>query len=125
MDDDNDAENDAVCNTHIDKGYSHANAIVHSDNVCRDNYCDECDTTQYTFDGQISTIIQRNCGTSSECHGTGTINSDFTSYEAINQQAFNIEQRAIIYKNMPLAYPISDCDMLLLKKWIDSGAQNN
>ena len=91
----------------------------------KDNFCDECDTTQYAFSGQISTIIERNCATSSNCHGSGTAYGDFTTYEGISQQAYAIEQRAIIYKNMPPAGPLSDCDMLLLKKWIDNGAENN
>jgi hypothetical protein len=91
----------------------------------KDNYCDECDTTQYTFSGQISTIIERSCATSSNCHDSGTSYGDFTTYEGIYQEAFAIEQRAIIYKNMPPAGPLSDCDMLILKKWIDNGAENN
>ena len=91
----------------------------------KDNYCDECDTTQFTFSGQINYIIERSCATSSGCHGAGTTNSEFTSYNEISQRAAAIEQRAIIYKNMPPASPLSDCEMLLLKKWIDGGAHND
>ncbi|MFC2125151.1 hypothetical protein ACFLU5_10090 [Bacteroidota bacterium] len=95
------------------------------DQGAKDNYCDECDTTLFTFSEPIFAILERNCNTSSACHGAGTGNSDFTTYEGIYQQAFNIEQRAIIYKNMPPAGQLSDCDMLLLKKWIDGGTQND
>jgi len=93
----------------------------------KDNYCDECDTTEYSFAATILPIIETNCATSSGCHGAGSMNSQLLSYEQINAYAGNglIENRVIVYKNMPPANPLPDCEMLLIKKWIDNGALNN
>ena len=91
------------------------------------NYCDECDTLDYTFNGVISTIISRNCATSSGCHGSVSQNTIFTSYSGIKSVADNglLEQKAIIYKTMPPSAALPDCEMLLLKKWLDDGSLNN
>jgi len=92
-----------------------------------DNYCDECDTTEYSFSNTIFPIIETNCSTSSGCHGTGSLNSVLLSYEQIKPYADNglIETRVISYKNMPPANPLPDCELFLIKKWIDNGAVNN
>ena len=93
----------------------------------KNNYCDACDTTEYSFAGTIMPIIETNCATSSGCHGAGSMNSRFLSYDQIKPYAGNglIENRVIVYKNMPPANPLPDCEMLLIKKWIDNGALNN
>jgi len=92
-----------------------------------DNYCDECDTTEYTFTKTILPLIQTNCSSSSGCHGTGSLNSVLLSYEQIKPYADNgiIETRVISNKNMPPASPLPDCELLLIKKWIDNGTLNN
>jgi len=92
-----------------------------------DNYCNDCDTTEYSFASTIFPIFETNCSTSSGCHGTGSLNSVLLAYEQIKPFADNgmIETRAIIHKNMPPANPLPDCELLLIKKWIDSGALNN
>ena len=93
----------------------------------KNNYCDACDTTEFSFAAAIMPIIETNCATSSGCHGSGSPNSQFLSYDQIKQYADNglIENRVIVYKNMPPASPLPDCQLLLIKKWIDNGALNN
>ena len=93
----------------------------------KNNYCDACDTTEYFFANAIKPIFQLNCATSVGCHAQGSPNGAFTTYDLIMQRVNNglIEKRVIAYKNMPPAAPLTDCDMFLIKKWIDNGAFNN
>jgi hypothetical protein len=91
------------------------------------NYCDACDTTEYSFSATIMPIITSNCATSVGCHGNGSKYGVFTNYDGIRQSALNglVEQKVIVYKNMPPASPLADCEMLLIKNWLDAGALNN
>jgi hypothetical protein len=93
----------------------------------QNNYCNECDTTYISFANRVSVIIDQNCATSVACHGEGSTNAEFTDYIGVKKAAENglIEQRAIIFKTMPPSGQLPDCDMLVLKKWLDAGAQNN
>jgi hypothetical protein len=93
----------------------------------KNNYCDACDDSNFNFNDRISAIFQLNCATSPACHGSGSSYGVFTNYE--NVKAYvntdKIQRRVIVYKDMPPAAPLADCDRLLIKKWIDAGAQNN
>ena len=93
----------------------------------KNNYCDECDTTQYTYSGTIKAIVDQNCATSPACHGSGTQYGDFTTYEGVKSRVDNqlIQKRSIVNKDMPPAAPMPDCELLLIKNWIDHGALNN
>lgn len=93
----------------------------------KDNFCDECDTTSYTYSGTVKTIINQNCATTVACHGVGTSYGDFTTYEGVKSRVTKqlIQKRAIVDKDMPPAAPIPDCELLLIKNWIDHGALNN
>lgn len=93
----------------------------------KNNYCDACDTTYYAFDNKIMTIFEMNCATSTACHSSGSKNGALTNYNQIRSyvSADLIQKRVIVYRDMPPASPLSDCDRLLIKKWIDEGALNN
>ncbi len=93
----------------------------------KNNFCDECDTTNYAFNSVILPIFELNCATSVACHGAGAKNGEMTTFSQINSyvSADQIQKRAIVYKDMPPASPLSDCDRLLIKNWIDQGALNN
>lgn len=93
----------------------------------KNNYCDDCDTTNYTYSGTIKLIVDQNCATSSACHGSGTQYGDFTSYDGLKSRVNNqlIQKRAIVDKDMPPASPMPDCELLLIKNWIDNGALKN
>lgn len=93
----------------------------------KNNYCDQCDTTAYTYSGTIKAIVDQNCATSSACHGSGTQYGNFTTYNGLKSRVDNqfVQKRAIVNKDMPPAGPIPDCELLLIKNWIDHGALNN
>jgi hypothetical protein len=93
----------------------------------KNNYCDECDTTSYTYSGTIKLIVDQNCASSSACHGAGTQYGDFTTYSGLVSRVNNqqVQKRAIVDKNMPPAGALPDCELLLIKNWIDAGALNN
>ncbi len=93
----------------------------------KNNYCDDCDTTSYTYSGTIKAIIGQNCATSSGCHGNGSKYGIFTTYAGVKSRVDNqlIQKRAIVNQDMPPAGSIPDCERLLIKNWIDAGAQNN
>jgi len=93
----------------------------------KNNYCDECDTTVYTYSGTIKAIIDQNCATSSACHGNGSQYGALTTYAGVKARVDNqlIQKRAVVNQDMPPAGSMPDCDRLLIKNWIDAGAQNN
>ena len=93
----------------------------------KNNFCDACDTTDYAFNDKIQTIFELNCATSTACHSAGSKNGVLTNYDNIKSyvSANQIQRRVIVYKDMPPAAPLSDCDRLLIKTWIDKGALNN
>ena len=93
----------------------------------KNNYCDECDTTAYTYSGTIKAIVDLNCATSSGCHGNGSQYGAFTTYAGVKARVDNqlIQKRAVVNQDMPPAGSMPDCERLLIKNWIDAGAQNN
>jgi len=93
----------------------------------KNTFCDECDTTTYTFAARIKPIFEQNCSTSISCHAAGSVNGDLTNYTYIKQKVeFNlIQRRALVFKDMPPANPLPDCERLLINLWIDGGALNN
>jgi hypothetical protein len=93
----------------------------------KNTICNGCDTTSYTFIGKIKSIIDLNCATSTACHGSGSKYGPITTYDQLKAMVDNdlIQKRVIVYKTMPPAAPLVDCDRLLIKKWIDDGGLNN
>lgn len=93
----------------------------------KNNYCDACDDTNFSFSSRISAIFELNCATSSGCHGSGSKTGIMTTYDNIKAyvNTDKIQRRVIVYKDMPPGAPLADCDRLLIKKWIDAGAQND
>jgi len=91
------------------------------------NYCDECDTTVYTFASAIQPIFENNCATSLSCHGSRSKNGELTTYDYIKQRVdVNIiQKRVLVNQDMPPSHPLPDCERLLIKLWIDNGALNN
>ena len=93
----------------------------------KNNYCDDCDTMSYTYSGTIKAIVDQNCATSIGCHGNGSSYGAFTTYAGLKSRVDNqlIQKRAIVNQDMPPAGSMPDCELLLIKNWIDDGAQNN
>ena len=92
-----------------------------------DNFCASCDTSNYTFSGRIAAIFSTSCATSIGCHSSGSSNGPFTSYAEIKPFIDNgsIMDRVVVKQDMPVAAPLPGCDMEVLVKWIEDGAQNN
>ena len=49
----------------------------------KNNFCDACDTTNYTFNAIILPIFELNCATSTACHGSGSHNGAMTTFNQI------------------------------------------
>ena len=94
-----------------------------------------CDTTNYTFSGAVFPIINDNCIV---CHGGSTPQGNvfLSDYPTISTAA-NIPpgQYGSLYGaishnpgNSPMpknVTQLSDCKILIVKKWIDAGAPDN
>lgn len=89
-----------------------------------------CDTTSFTFSKNIQPILTQSC---TSCHSkgneSGAVNLD--NYASVAQSAKNGSlygsmSHANGFSKMPKnAAKLSDCKILLVKKWIDAGALNN
>lgn len=91
------------------------------------NFCESCDTTNYTFSARIAPIFSTSCATSIGCHSSGSSNGSFTSYAEIKPFIDNgsIMDRVVVKQNMPIAAALPSCDIEVLVKWIEDGAPNN
>jgi hypothetical protein len=94
-----------------------------------------CDTTNVTYSGTIFPIINDNC---ISCHSGaaptgGLLLEDYATIS--NQAQIPAGQAGSLYGaishadgNSPMPQnenPLSDCDILKVKKWIDAGTPNN
>lgn len=82
---------------------------------------DDCVTEGMVYNGEIKTIINTNCATSS-CHAGNNSLPSFTNYANVIAQKDRIEVRALDVQTMPPAGPLADCDMKKLQAWLDDGA---
>ena len=92
-----------------------------------DNYCESCDTSNYSFSGRIAAIFSTSCATSIGCHSSGSSNGPFTSYAEIKPFIDNgsIKDRVVVKQDMPVTASLPSCDIEVLVKWIEAGAPNN
>jgi hypothetical protein len=88
-----------------------------------------CDTTQFTYAAVIEPIINNNC---TGCHKPGALggNIDLSDYASVKLQAGNgmlmgSVTHATGYSPMPQGGKLSDCQIIQIRKWIDSGRTNN
>lgn len=89
-----------------------------------------CDTANMTFAKDVQPILQANCYS---CHGNGNVNGGVTldNYAGVKAVADNGNLVAVIthaagYPAMPQgAAKLSDCDINIIKDWINRGATNN
>ena len=91
------------------------------------NFCESCDTSDYSFSGRIAAIFSTSCATSIGCHSSGSSNGSFTSYTEIKPFIDNgsIRDRVVVKRDMPVTAPLPSCDIDVLVKWIEAGAPNN
>ncbi len=92
------------------------------------NYCADCDTTEYTFSADIWPIVQLNCV---GCHGTVDPQSGVTllDYDDVKFRVDNSSIPGVInggsYPIMPPTNTLMDCDKIKIINWVNSGAPNN
>jgi uncharacterized membrane protein len=94
------------------------------------NCTNVCDTTAYTYNNAIQTILANNCG---GCHGTqpGSANVYLGTYASAKAYA---SANTVLFKNaidystsiltsqrMPPAGKMVDCKITQIKKWIANG----
>ncbi|MHB1277697.1 MAG: c-type cytochrome domain-containing protein [Bacteroidia bacterium] len=97
----------------------------------RNNSCSsDCDSTIFTFSAGIKPILDTYCV---GCHKTGSASAgvvleNYSSVKpyALNGTLYGASSHQNGYKPMPYGSTmISDCNLYVLKKWIDAGAPNN
>lgn len=89
-----------------------------------------CDTSGVTYSGKVLAIIQNNCY---GCHGSGNTlgNVNLDGHTNLKAYAVNGKLSGVInHKNGFVAMPqgagkLSDCDILVIEKWINDGTPNN
>lgn len=91
------------------------------------NSCSECDTTAYSFSGQIMPIMSTSCATSIGCHASGSDFGQFTSYDNIRPYVDNgsLMDRVVVKMDMPIAAPLPPCDITIVQRWLEEGGPNN
>ncbi len=88
-----------------------------------------CDTTTALYSQKISAILQSNC---TPCHNQGNASGsvkldDYVSVKACvdGGRFLGAVRQSQGYVAMPPSGKLSNCDLLLLEKWVREGAQNN
>ncbi|MCB0733399.1 MAG: hypothetical protein KDC76_02395 [Bacteroidetes bacterium] len=96
----------------------------------KNNYCTDCDTTNVTFSGVISTIITNTCVGCHNAQSTqGGIRLD--SYNAVKGEALSGALMGVVehqsgFVGMPYNQTkLSPCTIDKLRKWVNDGAPNN
>ena len=84
------------------------------------------DCNAVTYAGTIKPLVAANCS-SSNCHGGGSVNGDWTTYAGIETVAKNgvMNTRVVVDKDMPLNGSLSEEEIAQVKCWLDDGAPNN
>lgn len=88
---------------------------------------DNCKTDSVSFQTDIEPIFVNNCNIQG-CHGNGSIDGDFTTYQGIKNKIDDgdlIRKEVITQKSMPKGTTLSDCEIRKLTAWLDAGAPNN
>ncbi|HCK21209.1 MAG TPA: hypothetical protein DHW15_03325 [Bacteroidetes bacterium] len=94
------------------------------------NSCDDCDTSDVTYSGIVSTLISAYC---TGCHGdvSPSASLSLTSYENVAFSANNGSLMSSLfatdgYSLMPYgSSPLPDCRIEQIQLWVDAGAPNN
>lgn len=88
-----------------------------------------CDSTNVTYSVTVSTILQNNC---LSCHAqsnpsAGVILEGYDNVKtyATSGALYGTISYSTGFTQMPASGKMSDCNVALIKKWIDAGAPNN
>ncbi len=96
----------------------------------KNNACNDCDTTTFTYSGALVPIINTHC---KGCHNPNFIsgNLDLTTYTSVKTIALNGKLMGSVdhlpgFPAMPKGgAKLSDCKITQIRKWIATGAPNN
>lgn len=96
----------------------------------KNNACNDCDTTTFTYAAAIVPLINSNC---KGCHNPGFLSGglDLTSYANVRTIALNGKLMGSVdhlpgFPAMPKGTAkMSDCKITQIRKWIAAGALNN
>ena len=95
----------------------------------KNNSCDACDTTRFTYAAAIKPIIQTKC---QGCHNPGFLggNIDLSTYQGLKAIAINGKLYGSVtwsngYSPMPRSMKLPACEIIQIKKWMDNGSLNN
>jgi mono/diheme cytochrome c family protein len=87
------------------------------------------DTANVTFSKRINPLLQTNCV---GCHKTGSVSGGvlLDSYANIkayvdNKKMWGAMNYITGYSAMPPSQKLTDCQLSVVKKWIDKGAKND
>ncbi|MDO9511317.1 MAG: c-type cytochrome domain-containing protein [Bacteroidales bacterium] len=89
----------------------------------------DCDSINATYAASVKPIIENNC---KGCHSGGSPGGGIfiTSYSetatiANNNSLVSVISHAAGYSPMPKGGKLSNCDIAIIKKWVNDGAPNN
>ncbi|MBK7558442.1 MAG: hypothetical protein IPI54_09215 [Chitinophagaceae bacterium] len=96
----------------------------------KNNACNDCDTTTFTYSGAILPIMNTHC---KGCHNPNFLsgNLDVTTYANVNTIALNGKLLGSVdhlpgFPAMPQgAAKLGDCKITQIRKWIAAGSLNN
>jgi len=86
----------------------------------------EVQTCNVSFNASVKPVVDLKC-VNYGCHGTGTSNGDFTTYEGIKPLADNGRIKQLVFedKTMPVNCALTNDELQSIKCWLDNGAPNN
>jgi hypothetical protein len=96
----------------------------------KNNACNDCDTTLFTYSGAVSPIMNTFC---KGCHNPASLGGgiDASTYAAVKAIAVNGKlMGSITHKTGFIAMPqgstkLSDCRIKQIQKWMTAGSLNN
>jgi cytochrome c5 len=95
----------------------------------KNNKCVECDSTNVTYAVQVTSIMDANCVA---CHNATSASGNVSlhNYTAVKTNVDNGKLSGAInhlfgYAAMPPSGKMNECNLTIIKKWIDNGAPNN
>ncbi len=86
-----------------------------------------CDTTAVSYKTDIEPILQGNCSITG-CHVAGGSGPGiFTNHAGVMEKVNNgtFRTRVLDRKDMPPGAPLTDCQLKLIRAWLDAGSPNN
>ena len=90
------------------------------------DFCDSLNLTMLTYDVDIKPIVDVKC-TNSGCHGSGSIDGDFTNYQGMLLDLENgrINEEVLVDRTMPqlgpLAPDLTDEEREMFQCWLGNG----